>query len=119
MNYLKLLLKNTSICIGILFILNLFITLFSYFNIISNTSIIKIITLFISLLIGGYLTGINSKEKGWLEGLKFSLIIILIFLVINLLFIKSFNFSNFIYYIIIMISSILGSMIGISKRKLD
>ena len=119
MNYVKLFTKYISLSFIILLVLNLFLTLISYFNIINNTSIFQIIFLVISLFIGSFLIGKNSKKKGWLEGLKFGLIFSLLLLILNLIFFQSFKLSSLIYFSIMIFSSILGSMIGISKRNLD
>ena len=118
MKYLKLLGINLSIMFLILFICTFIITLLNYFNIISgNTmSILKILIIILTMLIGGFLTGKKSKEKGWLEGIKIGSIFSIILILINLLFIKNFEFKNIIYYLILIIASVLGSMVGISKK---
>ena len=64
--------KNVSISILYivlcLLILTFILTLFSYFNIISDkvVSIFKIIIPIISLFIGGFFIGKKSLRKGWL-----------------------------------------------------
>lgn len=118
--------KNVSISILYivvsLLILTFILTLFSYFNIIGDktVSIFKIIIPIISLFIGGFFIGKKSLRKGWLEGLKLSLIF-LVFLVIfeYLALNQSFDIKNILYYLILSISSIFGSMIGISKKKIE
>lgn len=100
--------------------LTLIITIFSYFNIIKDSSIstFKIIVILISVLIGGLIIGKKTQKKGWLEGLKLSLIIIFLLLFMKLLIFRNpFYINNLIYYIIIIITTMLGSMIGISKKK--
>ena len=101
-------------------VLTLFISILSYFNIIGDkaVSLFKIFTLIISLFIGGIYIGKKSTKKGWLEGLKLGLIFLILLIIFNL-FMKTFTFKNILYYIIIIISSIFGSMVGISIKKTD
>lgn len=116
--------KNVSISILYivvsLLILTFILTLFSYFNIIGDktVSIFKIIIPVISLFIGGFFIGKKSLKKGWLEGLKLSLIFLIILIIFEYLALnQSFNIKNLLYYIILSISSIFGSIIGINKNK--
>ena len=62
--------------------------------------------------------GKNTVNKGWLEGIKFGIICIIIFTIFNYLaFDTFFNISNIILYVITLIASILGSIIGINFKK--
>ena len=122
MNYLK----KIGISIGITFLLILLLTLMtttlSYFEIIkgNTTTLFKILIPIISIFIGGIIIGKKSTQKGWLEGIKQGLIIILLMLIISLILKNKFEFKNTIYYIILIISTTLGSMIGINfKAKAD
>ncbi len=94
-------------------------TILYYFNIInpSTYNILKIVSLLLVILINSIFLGKKAKSKGYLEGLKLSLLIIFIFIILTLLFTKTFHLKYLIYYIIIMITSILGGMLGISTRK--
>lgn len=100
-------------------IITLFITTtLYYFNIISQTTynILKIIFLIISLFINSFILGKKSLKKGYLEGIKLSLPIITLFLIISLIT-NNFKPTILIYYLIILITSIFGSMVGISTKK--
>ena len=111
-------LKSIGISIGLILLINIVVTLLQYFNIFSKaSSFFKIITLVISIFIGAYQIGKVALKKGYLEGLKFGIIIILLFLLINLLFFKDLQLKNIIYYLIILISSTTGSMLGIQKKS--
>lgn len=117
-------LKNVSISILYIIIsiliLTFITTLFSYFNIIGEktVSIFKIIVPIISLFIGGFYIGKRSTKKGWFEGLKLGLIFIILLIIFEFLALDiSFKGRNILYYIIIIISSMFGSMIGISMKK--
>ena len=116
-------LKKLGISIGIFSIsflsLLLITTLFSYLNIIKSNmaTIITIIIPLLSIFLSSLYIGKNSIKKGWLEGIKLGLIIIVSFITINLLFYNKFNIRNLIYYLILLLSSVLGSMLGINKKK--
>ena len=118
--YIKNFSKSLSISILLFLILTLVVTTFNYFNLLSinGINISKIIIPIISVLSGSFYMGTKIKNKDWLEGIKLSSLIILILLIIDLLVFKnSFEIKNLIYYIIILVSSMVGSMIGINKKK--
>ena len=100
-------------------ILNLISTIFYYFNITSEklNNILKTINFIIIFLSTGIYIGRRSNKKGWIEGLKVSLSIIL-FSILLVLLIPSINFNlNLIlYYIFIILITIVGSMIGINFK---
>lgn len=109
-----------SLIMVVSFILStLLLTLFSYFDLINDStlSLLEITIMIIIMFIGGFLIGKKSKNKGWLEGLKIGSIFIIILILINILFIQSFSFKNIFYFVILIISSMLGGMIGILKNS--
>lgn len=119
MNYLKKLGKGLLISISTIFILTFIFTLFNYFNII-NTSVLnvfKIIIPLFSLALGGFFIGKNTSKNGWLEGIKLGIIIVLFILIGNLIIMKNLNMKDFVFYALLIICSILGSMFGINKKK--
>lgn len=99
-------------------ILLLIIHTFYYFDIFSNQIMkyLKIIIILISSLVSGFYIGYTSNNKGYINGLKLSLIIIILFFISNL-FIAKFKFITLIYYLIISLVIIIGSMIGINKKE--
>jgi len=115
-NYLKGFLLFLIPFIILLFIL----TIFYYFDILSNQTIkyFKIIILLFSCLLCGFYIGKNSPSKGYLNGIKSSLIIVVLLLLATLIM-KSFKLYNLVYYLIIVITTTIGSMIGINKKKTD
>lgn len=120
MKYLKSLGISFIYIISTILILIFIITLLNYFNIISDKiiPIFKILIPITSLFIGGIQIGKRSKNKGWLEGLKLGSIFSIFLLVFNFLaFSNSFKFKYLLFYLIIITSSILGSMIGINRKK--
>ena len=97
---------------------NLIVTIINYFNILSH-NIINIITFIyplILIIINSYYLGKKTNKKAFLEGLKFSSVIVTIFLIITLLT-NSFKIKILIYYLILIISSIISSSIGINKKE--
>ena len=116
--YLKYL-KSFSYTLISIFILNIVISSLYYFDLIKNSTfnISRTIITLISVLIGGFYIGKYSKEKGYIEGLKLGIIIIVFMIVFSLVLKSNFNITMFLYYVMIIISSILGSMIGINKKK--
>lgn len=122
MGYIKKLGISLGISIGSILILTLLVTILNYFNLFSEglVNVFKIIIPIISLFIGGFLMGKSSLENGWIEGLKFSLIFIILLILFNLFGLgSSLEFKNLLYYIIIIVSSIFGSILGINKKTTD
>lgn len=89
-----------------------------YFNLIGDGfyKFLELIVVIGDVFINSFILGKASSKKGYLEGLKFSLVIITLLLVSTLLF-ASFKVKLLIYYLIISITAVLGSMIGISRKK--
>lgn len=116
-NLKKYLIQFLITIFSILLLLTLTTTLY-YFNILSPKSynIIKLITFLIVIFINSFILGKKAKSKGYLEGIKLSLFIIIIFLLFTL-FTKSFTIKYLLYYLIILITSAFGGMVGISIKK--
>ena len=103
-----------------LLLLTLITTIFNYFNLIidSAISIFKIMILIISFIIGGIITGKKSRKKGYNEGLKLGGIVSFILIILNYLALNSqFKSKHILFYTIIIISCMFGSMIGIKKNS--
>lgn len=122
MNYLKKVgisfIYILSFIIGLTFIF----TLLNYIGLLNSTTIniIKVIIPIISMFIGGFIIGKRSSKKGWLEGLKLSIIFLIILSLFNYLGLKtSISLKIFIYYLVLTISTIFGSIIGVNKNELN
>ena len=87
MKSLKKIIKSILTTIIMFLILTLIITIINYFNLLNYKviNIIKLLVPVISIFIGGYKIGKKSEKKGWLEGIKLSLIISILLLLITLL----------------------------------
>ena len=120
MKYLKNIGMSFIYIISSILILTFITTILSYFNILSDkiVSIIKIIIPIISLFIGGFYIGKISNKKGFIEGIKLGSIFSIFLIIFNFLALSnSFKFKYLLFYIILIISCSLGSMIGINKKK--
>ena len=110
--------KSTLLIIVLLFISSIIINIFYYYDIVSN-NLIKYLKMFLSitsLFIGGIYIGKHTLNKGYINGLKLSLIIVIITLLLSIIF-SNLKVSRIIYFIIITICITFGSMIGISKKN--
>ena len=100
MKYLKTLSKTLLFTIIFFIFLTLLLTIFNYFNIINYQ----------------LLMGKKASKNGWLEGLKISLIIIIILIIITLI-INEFSPKKLTYFLILIISGIFGSILGINTKN--
>lgn len=119
MNKLKKYARISLIWLGVLLAYVFILTILNYTQILKFNSIIKLNFFMIAIItfIFGILNGKTSAKKGYIEGIKMGLIIIALLFILNLIFYRTFNLSTFIYYIVILASSMFGSMIGINLKK--
>jgi len=120
MEYLKKLGISFIYISSILLLSTFLLTILNYFNIIGSgiVSVFKIIIPLVSLFVGGFIIGKKSKNKGWIEGLKLGIILTIIISLFNYLGLNmSFNFKNIIYFLILILITIFGSIIGINKKE--
>lgn len=120
MDYLKKLGISIIYILSFILFLTFIFTLLNYIGILNNTTIniIKIIIPVISMFVGGFIIGKKTGKKGWLEGLKLSLIFLIILTLFNYLGLKSnMSLKVIIYYIILIISTMFGSIVGVNKYK--
>ena len=114
--------KNWLISLGYFFgcflVGSFIITILNYFNILSSgvISVLKMVVPIVSIGISGFIMGSHSREKGYLSGIKIGATVILVFAVISIL-IDKFEMRSILYYVILILSAILSSMIGINIKK--
>jgi len=114
------LLKATLLITILLFISAFIINILYYYDIINN-NLIKYFKMFLSifsLFVGGIYIGKKANSKGYINGLKLSLIIVFIFIIISMI-VNNFKISRIIYYLIMTICITFGSMLGINRKKTD
>lgn len=111
-------LKSSLYTLSIMVICTIIVTLLNYFKIINGTplNIIHYIIPIISVMIGSFILGKTSSKKGYIEGLKYSGIWSTLFLIINIL-IKELNISSIIFFIILILLSMLSSILGINRKR--
>jgi len=109
-------LKSYGLLLSLIMILTIIISILnSLFT--KNFTIFKIIIPIISTLSASIYLGKHTKEKAYLEGLKFSVIYLVLITIIKLILKQTFNYQTIIIYITMIISSIIGTMIGINLKK--
>ena len=112
--------KNYLKCYGYLFgliiIFTLILSIINYF-IPFKATIIKIIIPVISIFISSIILGRKVKTKAYFEGIKFSLLYLLLITIIKFIIKTSFNYKAIIIYLLMIFTSVIGSMIGINLKK--
>lgn len=120
MLFLKKISKSLLLSIILFIILTFLMTLFNYIGLF-NLKVLNISTYiipFIVFFISAFMLGKKSLKKGYIEGLKLGFIEILLLFIFNFLTYDSgFKLDNIILYVIVIISSALGSMLGINKKN--
>ena len=99
----------------------LIIFICSLLNLIGVNSTITNLIIFIFNLLAFFILGFKNgkkvESKGYLAGLKMSLLFLLFLIIINLFTAKNFfSISTIIYYIILVLAGITGAMMGIMKK---
>ncbi len=120
MKYLKNVGKVIGIMILMFLVFTFLITILNYFNIIGKNWVttLEIIFPILTFLIGGFSIGKNSHQNGWLEGLKLAVIFIILMILFNYLGLRNhLELKNLIYYLILTITCIFGSMVGINQKE--
>ncbi len=119
LKYLNSILKVLLINILLILLLSSFTTLLYYFNLLSSGvyNIFKLLVPLFSIFITTISFTKKVKEKGWFEGLKLGLLLIIVFIAISSFASTSFSIKMMLYYLIILITAILGGMIGINKSE--
>lgn len=70
----------------------------------------------IVMFISGYLLSNTIAKKKYLHGLLFGLLLSILFFIISLFFKVSYSFNVLIYYIVLSLSSMIGSMFQSIKK---
>lgn len=122
MKKLEMYIKNLSISLIFIFLSLLIISTLYYFDILSNhvVNYLRPFVILVNIFIGSYLIGKKADKNGYLEGLKYGGLILTVFLLIALFFFHNFFRIRFILYdLILLITSVFGSMVGINKKNKD
>ena len=112
--------KSVIFGISLFLILNLIVTLLSYFELFNDNiiNVLKIIVFVITFLLTGVSLGMNNKRKILINGVKLSSIFILISLLF-ILIIPSLEFSIklLLYYLILVLIINIGNIFGTKIKK--
>lgn len=114
---MKKFLKSYAYLFGSILLLTLLLSILNYF-IKLPSNIIKIIIPIISIFYSSIILGKNSTNKAYLEGIKFALVYIIFIFLFSILIIKiKIKIDILLYYVILILTSMFGSMIGINSKK--
>lgn len=113
---IKTYLKSYAYLLSMIIIFTIILSILNYF-LKFPVNIIKIIIQIISILISSYILGKNTKERAYLEGLKYSALYLLFITIIKLILKTNFNYKVIIIYFLILFTGIIGAMIGINNQR--
>ncbi|MBQ3142065.1 MAG: TIGR04086 family membrane protein [Bacilli bacterium] len=116
MKKLIIYLKDISYFFIPLIIITIILSLLNYLGVL-NYKTVKIISFIMTILLFMFLgikTAKRSQKKGYINGLKISLIGIFMFLILSLLTFSTIKWQIIIYYFILLVSGTLGGMIGVN-----
>lgn len=104
---------------GFIFVFTFILTILNYINFIDGAfTFFMIFNLVLSVFIGGFICGKRSLKNGWLEGLKYGFVFLIILSILSFVgFNSKIGIKYFVFCSIILVSSILGGMIGIGFRR--
>lgn len=109
-------LKGLAVPLVSFLILPLIISIFNLFGLQIN-KIVLIIISSIVMLLSGFLIGKKSTKKGFISGAILGFCFIMVLIILGLFLGVKFSFARFVYYIILILSTMLGSIVGINKKK--
>ena len=113
---LKNYLKSYVYLFGSILVLTIILSILNYYLTFS-TKVIKILIPIISVLMSSIILGKNTKVKAYLEGIKFTSIYIILSIILSLFTKNPFSFRLILSYLLILLSGIVGSMIGINLKN--
>lgn len=101
------------------FISAITLSIMNYFFLPSKTTyIFGLVFLIIVFFVLSFKEAKNSSSRGIITGLKTGAFLILLLIIFNLLFFQSsFKLLRFIYYLILLFSSLFGAIVGINTKK--
>ncbi len=110
---------SLSVSMILIIILAFFINVLNYFDLLNNNlyKFILVITTIFSISIGSYILGTKTDNKGYLNGLIYGIITVLLFIIISFILGNNLSLSSFVYYLIIVIISSIGGSVGINRKK--
>lgn len=110
--YLKIILVPTTS----IFVLPIIYSVINLFKI-EISPLFYLFSIIIIAFITGILTGFICNEKAYLKGIMVGSILSLIMLILSFILKSNHSFFIIIYYLIIIVSTALGAMVGVNKKK--
>ncbi len=107
--------KSLIIFLSSIITIPILLTIFNLLKLQTNKIMIIILGAILMFIIG-LILGRKTDKNGYLNGLLLSIITILILVITSLICRFDLNINSLIYYIILTISTVFGSMIGINKK---
>ena len=97
----------------------LFWTFLYYYDFVSDKifAFSLLSSILISIFENSFFLGKKSSKKGYLEGIKFGLLLIIPFVLYSFI-LKKFYYRLFLYYFLILLTAVFGSIMGINKKRL-
>lgn len=119
MNNLKKYVKPLLCLMTSLIVNVLAMALFHYMGVFKLASIGKInfVVMAILMFVEGLVMGKKTSKKGYLEGLKLGGFVVVSLFLLNIIFTRHFDLYVVLYYVVMMVSSVIGSMIGINLHR--
>ena len=117
MNKIKNYLKTYSYYLIMILVYLIIMSIICYTGIINykTISIINFIASLIMFFIIGYKISILEGKRGYLNGFFISVILVLFYMLISLILSKL-SFSSLVYYLSLILSSMVGGILGVSKK---
>lgn len=111
--------RSSFIGLAVVVLYILVLSLLHYLNLIKLNMIGTINFVFISILMFalGVIMGKKALKKGYIEGLRVGGMTIASLFIMNILFARYFDLHIVLYYLVILASSTIGSMIGINLKR--
>lgn len=112
---MKRYIKEVSILTLSLLLIPLIFAIFNLFEI-KITSIFYLISIVSITFVAGIILGKNCKNNAYKKGLVLGTVFIIVMFLLSIILDSSLSFNMIIYYLIVLSSTTLGSMLGIQKR---
>lgn len=110
--------KSISMFLIVFFVYLLLISIIGYFELFNykTINIINYIVMIVLFFLLGHKTAHMEQSKGYLNGFLVSLVLVIVFLIISL-FISKIGFPNIVYYMSLILSSVIGGIVGVKEKK--
>lgn len=96
-------------------VLPILFSIINLFGIEINKIVFTLFTIII-MIISGIILGFNIKDKGYLKGMLYGVLISLTMFILSFILLSDHSLYNILYYIIVIATTTLGTMIGINKK---